>query len=69
MLIWRVISRRTCRLQIMRLALSLLLTGVLLAACGYKGPLYLPKSKPEAQRPAPAPVADPDADRDVPPSQ
>jgi predicted small lipoprotein YifL len=49
----------------MRLALSLLLMGVLLAACGYKGPLYLPKPKPEAQHPAPAP----DAAKDAPPSQ
>ena len=56
---------RVCRLHIMRLALSLLLTGALLAACGYKGPLYLPKPKPEAQRPAPAP----DAAQDVPPPQ
>jgi predicted small lipoprotein YifL len=49
----------------MRVVLSLLLAGVLLAACGYKAPLYLPKPKPEAQRPAPAAN---DA-RDAPPSQ
>lgn len=39
--------------HIMRLAVSLLLAAVLLSACGYKAPLYLPK--PEAQRSAPAP--------------
>ena len=38
---------------IMRSVVSLLLAAVLLSACGYKGPLYLPK--PEAQPPAPAP--------------
>jgi predicted small lipoprotein YifL len=37
----------------MRPVVSLLLAAVLLSACGYKGPLYLPK--PEAQPPAPAP--------------
>ena len=37
----------------MRFAVSLLIAALLLSACGYKGPLYLPK--PEAQRPAPAP--------------
>jgi len=26
------------------------------AACGYKGPLYLPKDKPVAAKPAPAPA-------------
>jgi len=36
----------------MRLAISLLLAA-LLAACGFKGPLYLPK--PEAQPVKPAP--------------
>jgi predicted small lipoprotein YifL len=66
-LIWRVIARGVRRLQTMRLALSLLLAGVLLAACGYKGPLYLPKPKPDAQRPAPAPA--PDGARDAPPPQ
>ena len=35
-------------------ALLLLVTCVLvLSACGYRGPLYLPKPKPEAQKPAP----------------
>ena len=49
----------------MRLVVSLLLTAVLLAACGYKGPLFLPKPKPEAQPPASAP----DKPRDAPPAQ
>ena len=44
----------------MRTLLSLMALAVLLAGCGHKGPLYLPKSKPEAQKPAlkpaPAPV-------------
>jgi predicted small lipoprotein YifL len=40
----------------MRALLTLLALAVLLAACGYKGPLYLPKSKPEAQKPAPKPA-------------
>ena len=51
----------------MRLALSMLLAAVVLAACGYKGPLYLPKPKPDAQLPAPAPA--PDGARDAPPPQ
>jgi predicted small lipoprotein YifL len=37
----------------MRLALSALLVFAL-AACGHKGPLYLPK-EPVAQKPAPPP--------------
>ena len=35
----------------MRATLTLLLAAVLLAGCGYKGPLFLPKAKPEAQKP------------------
>lgn len=42
---------------VMRTALLLLLIVPLLAACGYKGPLYLPKPKPEAQT-TPAPPAE-----------
>jgi predicted small lipoprotein YifL len=43
----------------MRIASSLLL-ATLLCACGFKGPLYLPESKPQAQpaKPAPAPQQD-----------
>lgn len=67
MLICSVIVRRVSILHVMRLAVCLVLTGVLLGACGYKGPLYLPKPKPEAQRPAPAPA--PDAARDATPPQ
>ena len=67
MLICRVIGGRVSLLHVMRLAASLVLAGVLLGACGYKGPLYLPKPKPEAQRPAPA--AAPDATRDATPPQ
>jgi len=44
----------------MRPLLLLMALAVLLAGCGYKGPLYLPKPKPDAQKPAvkpaPAPV-------------
>jgi predicted small lipoprotein YifL len=34
---------------------------ILIAGCGYKGPLYLPQDKPAAKKPAPqpAPVAEP----------
>ena len=38
----------------MRAVVSMLVLAAMLAACGYKGPLYLPKPKPEAQQPAPA---------------
>lgn len=45
-----------------RLIPSLFLSAALLAACGYKGPLYLPKPKPEsppaATKPAPEPRKD-----------
>jgi len=44
----------------MRDTLIPILLAVLLAGCGHKGPLYLPKPKPDAQKPAvkpaPAPV-------------
>jgi len=44
----------------MRAAISLILLAMLLAGCGHKGPLYLPKPKPEAQKPGlkPAPAQD-----------
>lgn len=44
----------------MRRSVFLLLLAGLLAACGQKGPLYLPSSPPAAQ-PAPAAVPDKDA--------
>lgn len=40
----------------MRTLLSLLMLALLLAACGFKGPLYLPKPQPEAQKPAKPPA-------------
>jgi predicted small lipoprotein YifL len=43
----------------MRAAICLLACSLLFAGCGYRGPLYLPKSKPEAQKPAPKPPAEP----------
>lgn len=40
----------------MRKRLLILILASLFGACGYKGPLYQPKPKPEAQKPAaPAP--------------
>ena len=44
----------------MRALLSLIVLAALLAACGYKGPLTLPKPKPEAQKPAPPASSQPD---------
>ena len=41
----------------MRPLLSLIALAVLLAECGYKTPLTLPKPKPGAQSPAPKPAA------------
>lgn len=42
----------------MRNGLAILIFASMLAACGYKGPLYPSKPKPEAQKPAaPAPEA------------
>ncbi len=41
----------------MRPLLSLIALAVLLAGCGYKTPLMLPKSKPGAPSPAPKPGA------------
>lgn len=39
----------------MRAVVSMLAIAAMLAACGYKGPLYMPKPKPEARQPAPDP--------------
>jgi predicted small lipoprotein YifL len=49
----------------MRALLLLIAVAVLLAACGYKGPLYLPKDKPAAKKPAPAKPAPPVPDPEV----
>jgi predicted small lipoprotein YifL len=38
----------------MRILVSMIVCALLVAACGYKGPLYLPK--PEAKKAAPAPA-------------
>ena len=43
----------------MRVIVSSLVLLSLLTACGYKGPLFLPKPKPEAPATAPAPAQDP----------
>lgn len=49
----------------MRALLSMIVLASMLAACGYKGPLYLPKPKPGAQKPAEPPAArDPDKKAD-----
>ncbi len=43
----------------MRMPLALVVLVALLAGCGHKGPLYLPDSKPGAQKPAAKPAAKP----------
>ena len=48
----------------MRTLASLIVLAMLLPACGYKGPLYLPGSKPAAKQ-APAPE-EPQRDRKPP---
>ena len=67
MLICAVFPSRFFNFRTVRFVSSLVASGMLLGACGYKGPLYLPKPKPEAQRSAPAPA--PDAARDAPPAK
>ncbi len=52
---------------IVRALLSSLILTALLAACGYKAPLYLPKPKPEAQ-PQTSPAAQ-EPKKDAAPSQ
>ncbi len=42
----------------MRPGLLILILAFALAGCGYKGPLYLPKPKPETQKPAPPATGD-----------
>lgn len=36
----------------MRTAAAALILSLVTVACGYKGPLYLPKPKPAAEKPA-----------------
>jgi len=48
----------------MRSPLPFLILTALLAGCGYKGPLYLPKPKPEAQQPAKPPAAREEEDKE-----
>jgi len=36
----------------MRAAIALLALAAAVSGCGYKGPLYMPKPKPEAAKPA-----------------
>jgi predicted small lipoprotein YifL len=50
----------------MRTSLTLIILAALLAACGFKGPLYLPPEKTEAQKPAPPPA--PENEKKKPPS-
>jgi len=42
----------------MRAVVLLIASALIVAGCGYKGPLVLPKPKPEAKKPAP-PAAQP----------
>lgn len=46
----------------MRKSFLLLTIAMALAACGLKGPLYLPQSKPAAAPPAAATIPDPPTD-------
>jgi predicted small lipoprotein YifL len=46
--------------------LPLVLAAALSGGCGFKGPLYLPKPKPEAPKPPAAIKPQPDPDRPVP---
>jgi len=48
---------------IMRAAIFLIVLAVLASGCGYKGPLYLPKPKPEASKPAPKPAPEQDGEK------
>lgn len=50
----------------MRLFPVVLLTLTFLAGCGYKGPLYIEKPKPEARKPATIVVPEPAPERPVP---
>ena len=43
----------------MRALLPLIVLVAMLAGCGYKGPLYLPKPKADAKKPAAPPAPQP----------
>lgn len=43
----------------MRALLPLIVVASLVAGCGYKGPLYLPKPKPGAEKPVAPPATQP----------
>jgi predicted small lipoprotein YifL len=43
----------------MRALFRLIVIASMLAGCGYKGPLYLPKPKPDAKKPAAQPAPQP----------
>ena len=47
----------------MRAAIFLIVLAVLASGCGYKGPLYLPKPKPDASKPAPKPAPEQDGEK------
>ncbi|HET9404968.1 MAG TPA: lipoprotein, partial [Burkholderiales bacterium] len=44
----------------MRALLPMIVCALLVAGCGYKGPLYLPKPKSEASKPTPKPAPEQD---------
>jgi predicted small lipoprotein YifL len=47
-----------CTIASMRNAILLLVLAAVSAGCGHRGPLYLPKPKPDAHQPAPPPAPD-----------
>ena len=48
----------------MRALLPLIALAMVLAGCGNKGPLYLPKPKPGTQKPGESPAAPPELPQD-----
>ena len=55
-----IISPQLLPSTIMRAAIILVVFAVLASGCGYKGPLFLPKPKPDASKPAPKPAPEQD---------
>lgn len=47
----------------MRIAICLIVLAALSTGCGFKGPLYLPKPKPEAQKKPAAPAVTPQEEK------